>query len=484
MLDVKDDTAPPKGAQGQVFDRSVLVLTPDRALKFTAPSSDRHHMWLTALSFLAHQSPNKPTNLSFLPPAPSVQESESSGRRSRASSFLKTAKKNNASVTQSQQSSGQATPTAQHQPDVPSLRQQPKQQVPDTAFAPTVPRVPHRRKRSNTGPSRGRSALSGGGSSALQSSNNSLLSTAGTSTNRAKSHSRASSARSVRGVNVPALPSLHDDASGGISPTAVRTPELSDHRLTMMLEVDESCRNSTVSAEFGSNHNFFDMIGGGAGPGAGAGTGGANGPGGNGNGVGIVRMDAFMKSGVAGNPKTPAAPAVPYVSQTRPNEPGAPMSSVTSLGHLSSAPNAPAVAATPGSAPNGSASEPWKATNTSYHRQESSGESFIGPPDIGRHRAAGYAHIHGSNGPANSSAAATSNAFGPGPGINGGPPVAGSSAGGEKERNMLRRVEKGTVFREKNGKGAKDMGSKERKGVFGGRKKAGAVGDGGPFAGF
>ncbi|KAI9653053.1 MAG: hypothetical protein M1831_006260 [Alyxoria varia] len=492
VLDVKDDTAPPKAAQGQVFDRSVLVLTPDRALKFTAPSSDRHHMWLTALSFLAHQSPNKPTNLSFLPPAPSVQESESSGRRSRASSFLKNAKKTNASVTQSQQSSGQATPTAQHQPEVPSLRQQPNQQVPDTAFAPTVPRVPHRRKRSNTGPSRGRSALGGGGSSALQSSNNSLLSTAGTSTNRAKSQSRASSARSVHGVDVPALPALDDDAAGGISPTAVRTPDLGDHRLTMMLEVDESCRDSTVSAEFGSNNNFFDMVGGGAGPGTGAGTGGTSGKGGNGNGLGVVRMDAFMKPGVAGTPRTPTAPgaaaggkaapsAIPYVSQTRPNGPGAPMSSVTSLGHLSSVPSAPAVAAAAASGP---ASEPWKAGNAPHHQQESSGESFIGPPDIGRHRSAGYAHIHGPNGSSNSNAAAGSNTSGSAPGASGGYSFAGSSASGEKEKSVLRRMEKGTGFREKSGKASKDAGPKERKGVFGGRKKAGTVGDGGPFAGF
>ena len=54
VLDVKDDNPPPKGAGGQVFNRSILILTPQRALKFTATTAERHYLWLTALSFLAH----------------------------------------------------------------------------------------------------------------------------------------------------------------------------------------------------------------------------------------------------------------------------------------------------------------------------------------------------------------------------------------------------------------------------------------------
>ncbi|KAH8670911.1 hypothetical protein BX600DRAFT_233074 [Xylariales sp. PMI_506] len=53
VLDVKDDTPPPKGVT-QVFNRSILILTPQRALKFTATSAERHYLWLTALAFLAH----------------------------------------------------------------------------------------------------------------------------------------------------------------------------------------------------------------------------------------------------------------------------------------------------------------------------------------------------------------------------------------------------------------------------------------------
>ncbi|KAH8911064.1 hypothetical protein BR93DRAFT_313117 [Coniochaeta sp. PMI_546] len=53
VLDVKDDNPAPKGS-GPLFNRSILILTPQRALKFTAASADRHYIWLTSLSFLAH----------------------------------------------------------------------------------------------------------------------------------------------------------------------------------------------------------------------------------------------------------------------------------------------------------------------------------------------------------------------------------------------------------------------------------------------
>ncbi|MBE3042012.1 hypothetical protein IMZ48_05405 [Candidatus Bathyarchaeota archaeon] len=55
VLDVKDDNPSPKGV-APLFNRSILILTPQRALKFTAISAERHYVWLTALSFLAHSS--------------------------------------------------------------------------------------------------------------------------------------------------------------------------------------------------------------------------------------------------------------------------------------------------------------------------------------------------------------------------------------------------------------------------------------------
>ncbi|MCJ1308924.1 hypothetical protein MMC25_002579 [Agyrium rufum] len=58
VLDVKDETPMPKsaGAHNPVFGRSILILTPQRALKFTATTAERHYVWLNALSFLAHST--------------------------------------------------------------------------------------------------------------------------------------------------------------------------------------------------------------------------------------------------------------------------------------------------------------------------------------------------------------------------------------------------------------------------------------------
>lgn len=70
VLDVKDDNPMPKGAvTGQHFNRSILILTPQRALKFTATTQERHYVWLTALSFLSH-SPISINDLAPLPPMP------------------------------------------------------------------------------------------------------------------------------------------------------------------------------------------------------------------------------------------------------------------------------------------------------------------------------------------------------------------------------------------------------------------------------
>ncbi|KAH6655520.1 hypothetical protein BKA67DRAFT_516082 [Truncatella angustata] len=69
VLDVKDDNAPPKGA-GHVFNRSILILTPQRALKFTALNAERHYLWLTALAFLAHSQQAVPDMISPAAPPP------------------------------------------------------------------------------------------------------------------------------------------------------------------------------------------------------------------------------------------------------------------------------------------------------------------------------------------------------------------------------------------------------------------------------
>ncbi|EPE04976.1 nuclear migration protein [Ophiostoma piceae UAMH 11346] len=69
VLDVKDDNPPPKGCT-QLFNRSILILTPQRALKFTATTPERHYLWLTSLSFLAHSQQAIPENITAPPPPP------------------------------------------------------------------------------------------------------------------------------------------------------------------------------------------------------------------------------------------------------------------------------------------------------------------------------------------------------------------------------------------------------------------------------
>jgi hypothetical protein len=59
----------PKGAPSSSnFGRSILILTPQRALKFTAASIERHHVWLSALSFLSHSAVDM-SDITQFPPA-------------------------------------------------------------------------------------------------------------------------------------------------------------------------------------------------------------------------------------------------------------------------------------------------------------------------------------------------------------------------------------------------------------------------------
>jgi Meiotic cell cortex C-terminal pleckstrin homology len=62
VLDVKDDAplmTSPSGTtlSTPVHNRSIVVLTPTQAIKFTAVSRERHISWLTALNFLVHNDP-------------------------------------------------------------------------------------------------------------------------------------------------------------------------------------------------------------------------------------------------------------------------------------------------------------------------------------------------------------------------------------------------------------------------------------------
>lgn len=168
VLDVKDDNPPPKGSSG-VFNRSILILTPARALKFTAVSRERHYLWLTALSFLAHSSqavpdviaPNSAATLSTkAPPLPDFQKPSRMQKTHKIRDSIKVAKGKssfNRSSSARTFSTSQQTDTTTSVRDNESFYTNSHSVRSEPAEAPFVPRFSergmggHGRKRSNTG---------------------------------------------------------------------------------------------------------------------------------------------------------------------------------------------------------------------------------------------------------------------------------------------------------------------------------------------
>ncbi|KAJ5117076.1 hypothetical protein N7448_004023 [Penicillium atrosanguineum] len=146
VLDVKDDNPLPKGAGYPApFNRSILVLTPQRALKFTALTVERHYVWLTALSFLSHSSIGL-HELAALPPAPQEEASptipQASLRRNPIRDSIRVAK-------------GRPRPMPKGKRSFPgtAMPELPPDGLDMAADAPHVPRFSkHNRKRSNTAP--------------------------------------------------------------------------------------------------------------------------------------------------------------------------------------------------------------------------------------------------------------------------------------------------------------------------------------------
>ncbi|KAF5862854.1 hypothetical protein ETB97_011094 [Aspergillus alliaceus] len=148
VLDVKDDNPLPRGFDPQnPFNRSILILTPERALKFTATSIERHYVWLTALSFLSHSSMGL-HDLAALPPIPREEFASSAPtatlRRNPIRDSIRIAK-------------GRPRPRPRgrrafkHPEPVPELPAE--VDMADAADPPTIPRFSnHSRKRSNTTP--------------------------------------------------------------------------------------------------------------------------------------------------------------------------------------------------------------------------------------------------------------------------------------------------------------------------------------------
>jgi hypothetical protein len=149
VLDVADNSPAPKNET--LFNRSILILTPARALKFTTMSQERHYVWLTALSFLAHSS--SPIDLASMPPVPPpVEESQerqqnATLRRSRVQDSVRLAKGKTNPVTARYASQNEPMPS------LPSLDGF-ERPLPEAASPPVIRRGPqHGRKRSSTGPS-------------------------------------------------------------------------------------------------------------------------------------------------------------------------------------------------------------------------------------------------------------------------------------------------------------------------------------------
>lgn len=164
VLDVRDDTPLPKNhGIAEPFYRSILILTPARALKFTAMSRDRHYTWLTALSFLAH-SPLLTPGMTLQPPddpEPDMDHARApSLRRSRIQDSVRIAK----DKARPQPGAKYNTVPARTAPTINEWSAAPAPSVPgpassaledpvaDAAEAPSVPRFAHGRKRSATGP--------------------------------------------------------------------------------------------------------------------------------------------------------------------------------------------------------------------------------------------------------------------------------------------------------------------------------------------
>lgn len=135
VLDVRDDTPGPKQHGGLApYNRSILILTPARALKFTATSRDRHCLWLTALSFLCRPSIGN-HEVVTLPPLP-LHDVEILSRRNPIRDSIRVAKG------KARARSNKAVATDENHKEV----------VSTAADAPSVPRYSmHGRHRSNTG---------------------------------------------------------------------------------------------------------------------------------------------------------------------------------------------------------------------------------------------------------------------------------------------------------------------------------------------
>jgi hypothetical protein len=159
VLDVADETPLPKRPElPAAFHRSILILTPSRALKFTAVNAERHALWMNALSFLAESDQVQLPELPLLPPIPD-EYSKLQAKRQRSPSFGRSHLRDSVNLAKGRQPSLLRSISAQNSssaeiPDIPNI---PNSRPEDEgADFPCIPRLysntnRHQRKRSNTG---------------------------------------------------------------------------------------------------------------------------------------------------------------------------------------------------------------------------------------------------------------------------------------------------------------------------------------------
>lgn len=119
VLDVKDDNPAPK-LSGPIFNRSILILTPQRALKFTATTAERHYLWLTALSFLAHSSQAVPEIVAA--PQPTVKPQQPLPEFELPAKSRKAGLRDSIRLAKGRSSGRSAPPSATSMPSAPSSR--------------------------------------------------------------------------------------------------------------------------------------------------------------------------------------------------------------------------------------------------------------------------------------------------------------------------------------------------------------------------
>jgi len=255
VLDVRDDTPLPKNhGIPEPFNRSILILTPARALKFTAMSRERHYTWLTALSFLAH-SPLMAPGLADLPlpPRPPPEADFVSGRRP---SLDRTRIRDSVRIAKDKARPQPGTRLAQlHEagpvrapPLPPALDPDP---ISDCAEPPNVPRFAHGRKRSLTGPRAGAPAALR--RLAYEAPTAAFPGSAGAPPGPPLAASPYASSLEYGSPTFGAAASVGGGGSGSAAPS-VYAPSRSQ-------SATGSLRNSEASTNGAARRNFFDAVG-------------------------------------------------------------------------------------------------------------------------------------------------------------------------------------------------------------------------------